>query len=69
MTTTCKKCGHICHCVSGSDHKLLECNCESCACSAADNKDIKDIAQDKTYENEESKGLVIDDTDECESCQ
>jgi hypothetical protein len=66
MTTTCKKCGHICHCVSGSDHKLLECNCESCACSAADNKHI---AENKTYENEVSGGLVIDDTDECESCQ
>ena len=67
MTTTwCKKCGHTCHHTSGSDHKLLECNCESCECSAADNQNI---AENKTYENEVSGGLVIDDTDECESCQ
>jgi len=34
-----------------------------------ENPSVRPVAEDKTYENEESKGLVIDDTDECESCQ
>tara|TARA_Y100001963_G_C6478964_1_gene308041 strand:- start:16 stop:171 length:156 start_codon:yes stop_codon:yes gene_type:complete len=38
------------------------CVCDNCAC-----KNGKDRAEDSTYEN--NGGLVIDDTEECESCQ
>ena len=53
---TCKKCGHLCHCIE-ADHE--GCKCGICDCD-------KGKAQDQTYE---SGGLVIDDTGECESCQ
>jgi hypothetical protein len=38
------------------------CTCENCECK---NGQVK--AEDSTYENNGS--LVIDDTEECESCQ
>ena len=44
---TCKKCGHLCHCIE-ADHE--GCTCTNCECK-------------------ESEGLVVDDTNECESCQ
>jgi len=53
----CKKCGHLCHCIE-ADH-------EGCKCGSCDCKQSK--AQDLTYES--NGGLVIDSTDDCESCQ
>ena len=38
------------------------CVCDNCEC-----KNGKDRAEDSTYENNGS--IVIDDTEECESCQ
>ncbi len=38
------------------------CVCDNCEC-----KNGKDRAEDSTYEN--NGGIVIDDTEECESCQ
>ena len=52
----CKKCGHLCHCIE-ADHE--GCKCIGCDCSQR--------LEDKTYEN--SGGIVIDDTGDCESCQ
>ena len=52
----CKKCNHLCHCIE-ADH--ADCKCENCECGQKN--------EDKTYET--SGGLVIDDTNECESCQ
>ena len=57
MDRTCKKCGHLCHCIE-ADH-------EGCKCSGCDCEQSK--AQDLTYES--NGGLVIDSTDDCESCQ
>jgi len=54
--TLCKKCGHLCHCIE-EDHE--GCKCGVCDCA-------KSKAKDQTNE---SGGLVIDDTGECESCQ
>ena len=56
MDRTCKKCGHLCHCIE-ADHE--GCKCSGCYCSAGK-------AEDATYEG---GGIVIDDTNECESCQ
>ena len=53
---TCKKCGHLCHCIE-ADHD--GCKCTGCDCGQR--------AEDTTYEN--SGGIVIDSTDDCESCQ
>ena len=53
---TCKKCNNLCHCIE-ADHE--GCKCEGCECGQKN--------EDKTYET--SGGLVIDDTNECESCQ
>ena len=55
MTKRCKNCNCKCHC----DGDLLAdvygvCTCENCKC-----REVKD----------ESEGLVIDETGECESCQ
>ena len=53
---TCKKCGHLCHCIE-ADHD--GCKCIGCDCKQG-------RAEQSTYE---SGGIVIDDTGECESCQ
>jgi len=53
---TCKKCGHLCHCIE-ADH-------EGCKCTGCDCKQGR--AEQSTYE---SGGIVIDDTNECDSCQ
>ena len=52
----CKKCNHLCHCIE-ADHE--GCKCDGCHCGQKE--------EDKSYETNE--GLVIDDTNECESCQ
>ena len=51
----CKKCNKMCHC---TDTTVNDCGCENCECGAR--------AEDSTYEG---GGVVIDDTEECESCQ
>ena len=56
MDRTCKKCNHLCHCIE-ADHE--GCKCTGCDCSAGK-------AEDSTYVG---GGVVIDDTNECESCQ
>ena len=38
---TCKKCGHLCHCIE-ADHE--GCKCTGCECEQSK-------AQDKTYES------------------
>ena len=53
---TCQKCGHLCHCIE-ADH--FGCKCDGCSCGQKE--------EDKSYET--NGGLVIDDTNECESCQ
>ena len=52
----CKKCNHICQCIE-ADHE--GCKCDGGECNSR--------AEDRSFENE--GGLVIDDTEECESCQ
>ena len=63
MTNKCKNCNCNCHC-DGDLHTDVYgvCTCENCEC-----RNGKDKAEDSTYEN--NGGLVIDDTEECESCQ
>ena len=56
MDRTCKKCGHLCHCIE-ADHE--GCKCTGCDCDSG-------RAEQATYEG---VGVVIDDTNECESCQ
>ena len=56
MDRTCKKCGHLCHCLE-ADHE--SCKCSGCDCTSS-------RAEQATYEG---GGVVIDDTNECESCQ
>ena len=56
MDRTCKKCGHLCHCIE-ADHE--GCKCSGCDCASS-------RAEQATYEG---GGVVIDDTNECESCQ
>jgi len=58
---TCKKCGHLCHCVE-ADHE--GCNCAGCDCNG-------ERAEQATYEHSAMKSgeLVIDDTNDCEWCQ
>ena len=51
----CKKCNHLCHCIE-ADHE--GCKCDGCECNQR--------SEDASYEN---KSVVIDDTNECESCQ
>ena len=53
MNKVCKKCGHSCHCMTGSHE---ECQCENCECKPQPQQSI-------------DQGLVIDDTNECEWCQ
>ena len=58
---TCKKCGHLCHCVE-ADHET--CDCANCDCNG-------EQAEQATYEThpKTSGELVIDDTNDCEGCQ
>jgi hypothetical protein len=58
----CKKCNHLCHCIE-ADHE--GCKCDGCECKAVDNN--KEYASDLSFEN--NGELVIDSTDDCESCQ
>ena len=51
----CKKCNHLCHCIE-ADHE--GCKCDGCECNTKE--------EDSTYEG---SGVIIDDTNECESCQ
>ena len=55
MTKKCKNCNCGCHC-DGKLHADIYgvCTCENCKC-----REVKD----------EPKGLIIDETGECESCQ
>ena len=58
---TCKKCGHLCHCVE-ADHD--GCKCDGCDCNG-------EQAEQATYEHQPktSGELIIDDTNDCEGCQ
>jgi len=66
--TKCKNCNCNCHCDSAmhlpedSLDKGGACVCDTCEC-----KNVQDKAEDSSYEN--NGGLIIDDTEECESCQ
>ena len=67
MDRTCKKCGHLCHCIE-ADHE--GCKCTGCDCKIS----IHELAKanpNKTYKELEIEmnSVVIDDTNECESCQ
>lgn len=60
---TCTNCHCNCHCKEPlhSHHYDKDlCTCDNCVCSSTK-------AEDSTYEN--NGGVVIDDTNECESCQ
>ena len=73
---TCKKCGHLCHCIE-ADHE--SCKCTGCDCKisinelakANPNKTYRELEQERAEQNtyENNGGLVIDSTDDCESCQ
>ncbi len=70
----CKNCHCDCHCDSAMHLPKDEldkggaCTCENCTCEKKRTyKTHKEWATDMSYEN--NGGLVIDDTDECESCQ
>jgi len=54
----CKNCNCICHC-SLEEHSDMYgvCPCTACSCSS------------NTIENATDAGLVIDSTEDCESCQ
>ena len=62
---TCKKCGHLCHCME-ADHE--KCDCNNCDCNG-------EQAEQATYEhspntsNFKTGAVVIDDTNDCELCQ
>ena len=60
--TTCKKCGNSTCTCKKSIHELAKAN---------PNKNYRELeqlqAEQNTYEN--NGGLVIDSTDDCESCQ
>ena len=49
----CKKCNKMCHCTNAENDE-----CKNCDCNGRE--------EDSTYEG---GGVVIDDTQECESCQ
>ncbi len=60
--TKCEKCHCNCHCndpLHAHHYDGDLCTCDDCKC--------KSKAEDLSYEN--NGGLVIDDTEECESCQ
>ena len=64
--TKCKNCHHNCHC----DGDLHADEYGSCACKSCECKNQQDRAHDSTYETRpKSNVCVIDDTEECESCQ
>ena len=48
MDKVCKKCGHSCHCMTGSHE---ECQCENCECKRTYKKE-KDHGTDISFENE-----------------
>ena len=58
---TCKKCGHLCHCME-ADHE--KCDCSNCDCNG-------EQAEQATYENhpKTSGELIIDSTQDCEACE
>ena len=59
----CKSCHCKCHCDNGLHTHHWDndvCTCEQCNCE-------KSKAEELTYES--NGGLVIDSTDDCESCQ
>ena len=60
----CKSCHCKCHCKDGGLHTHHYdgdlCTCDKCKCD-------KSVVKDLSYEN--NGGLVIDSTDDCESCQ
>ena len=49
----CKKCNKMCHCTNAESGECTNCDCGN-------------REEDSTYEG---GGVVIDDTNECESCQ
>ncbi len=51
---TCKKCGHLCHCME-ADHE--GCDCSGCNCE-------KSKAEDLSYEN--NGCVVLDSTKGCQ---
>ena len=75
MDRTCKKCGHLCHCIE-ADHE--GCKCTGCNCKVSINELAK-ANPDKTYKELEKVSvikekvfggvIVVDSTDDCESCQ
>ena len=75
MDRTCKKCGHLCHCIE-ADHE--GCKCTGCNCKVSINELTK-ANPDKTYKELEKVSvikekvfggvIVVDSTDDCESCQ
>jgi len=63
---TCTNCHCNCHCgepLHSHHYDKDLCTCDNCECL----QDPKDRANDLTYES--NGGVVIDDTNECESCQ
>jgi len=63
---TCKKCGHLCHCIE-ADHE--GCKCTGCNCKVSIHELVK-ANPNKSYRALEIKmnSIVIDDTNECEWC-
>ena len=77
----CKNCKCICHC-SLKEHSDTYgvCSCTACSCGsntihelakANPDKTYRELEQEKAEQNtyENNGGLIIDDTNECESCQ
>ena len=72
---TCKKCGHLCHCIE-ADHE--GCKCTGCNCIVSINE-LATANPDKSYKELEKVSvikekvfggvIVVDSTDDCESCQ
>jgi len=71
--TKCKKCNCNCHCKDEFHTDVYGvCPCDDCKCNKERTEtSLKEHATDISYENEvkQSSGVVIDDTEECESCQ
>ena len=68
----CKNCNCICHC-SLEEHSdpYGVCPCQACSCSGDTIHELAKANPNKTYRELEqiSDQLVIDSTDDCESCQ